>query len=571
MKHLWLVLMCVFLPVIPAGAEDVGIILTGRTHAMIYPCSCPLEPAGGVARRATAIKEFGRSRVPYVLVDAGDCFAGGAMDQYTQGAELDKARTAFNLKAMAAMGYDCVALGKSELNFGWDFFRAAAAAARIPFVCCNISGEGITPFIVKKTGSLLVGITAIAPESLQKKIPGAAYSDPAQALRDTVKALKERRCALVVLLSNLDENESLQIARDVPGIDVLILNKPANENIVNEKDMLVLKSAWQGRRISEAVLSIGQGIVEGMKLTETVLSAKVADDKEVGALVPRCFSDAHCAMPGKIGKCLNPGKESAQCSFVPAPPVRALVIDPQECFSCNTDSVLKGLSSSIPGLQVNRIPYPGPEAEGYLKKFGIHTLPAYLLGKEIENEKAFARMKGNLEPSGDFYRLKPSAAGFGYFVGRPFEDRIDVFMSLYDPDMPKLLENLEEFTPEVHFLAREEEGAYKAPHGKAEIEEDLRSVCVKKYYPGFFYGYLTCRAADPESSWWDKCLEGPDAASVRACAVGNEGQQLLRENIALTAELEINDGPTYLLRNREIFRSVRVPSKEELRKILIRK
>ncbi|MBN1913278.1 MAG: hypothetical protein JW788_02645, partial [Candidatus Omnitrophica bacterium] len=33
-------------------AQDIDILFTGNTHAMLYDCGCPHEPDGGIARRA---------------------------------------------------------------------------------------------------------------------------------------------------------------------------------------------------------------------------------------------------------------------------------------------------------------------------------------------------------------------------------------------------------------------------------------------------------------------------------------------------------------------------------------
>jgi hypothetical protein len=55
---------------------------------------------------------------------------------------------------------------------------------------------------------------------------------------------------------------------------------------------------------------------------------------------------------------------------------------------------------------------------------------------------------------------------------------------------------------------------------------------------------------------------------IKDCAKGTEGKNLLRENISLNKELEIMNGPTYLLDNQEIFASVEVPAKEDFRKII---
>jgi hypothetical protein len=58
-------LLALFFLIKPALAKDVVILYTGDTHAMLYTCSCPKEPDGGVARRATLVKKLeAKTRIP---------------------------------------------------------------------------------------------------------------------------------------------------------------------------------------------------------------------------------------------------------------------------------------------------------------------------------------------------------------------------------------------------------------------------------------------------------------------------------------------------------------------------
>ena len=143
-------------------------------------------------------------------------------------------------------------------------------------------------------------------------------------------------------------------------------------------------------------------------------------------------------------------------------------------------------------------------------------------------------------------------------------------MSLYHKDAKDLLDILKEFNPTVHFLADEEENKFNAAKGNLEVEEYLRSVCVQKYYPQFFWDYITCRAKNINSSWWEDCLGKSETDNIRTCARGEEGKKLLKENISLNKELEIMFGPTYLLDNQETFGFSKVPPKELLKKIIKR-
>jgi hypothetical protein len=133
-----------------------------------------------------------------------------------------------------------------------------------------------------------------------------------------------------------------------------------------------------------------------------------------------------------------------------------------------------------------------------------------------------------------------------------------------------VLASFKEFNPVLHFIAAENDKGFAAQYGTPEVEEYLRGVCVQKYYPEKFWDYLTCRAKNIHSSYWEDCLAQADATKIKNCARGAEGVSLLKENINLNKDLQISSGPTYLLDNQIIFASQGVPDKEEFKKILKR-
>src|ERR1700710_562929 len=76
------------------------ILYTAESHAALLPCDCPLQPLGGVARRATLIKQF-RERGPVLLLDGGGWAAGGLYDEDSDGEpERDALRTRLMRDAM---------------------------------------------------------------------------------------------------------------------------------------------------------------------------------------------------------------------------------------------------------------------------------------------------------------------------------------------------------------------------------------------------------------------------------------------------------------------------------------
>ena len=89
-------------------APILTILYTAEAHAALLPCDCPLQPLGGIARRAALIKHY-RERGAVLLVDGGGWAAGGIYDEGSDGdPKRDLIRTDLMMRAMKLMNYDLV-------------------------------------------------------------------------------------------------------------------------------------------------------------------------------------------------------------------------------------------------------------------------------------------------------------------------------------------------------------------------------------------------------------------------------------------------------------------------------
>jgi hypothetical protein len=553
-------------------AKEITILYTGETHAMLYPCSCPIEPDGGVSRRASLIKELRENSPDILLLDSGDFFAGGSLDQNSQDPQLDKARTVVNIKAMALMKYDAVAIGEDEFNFGKEFLGQEIKEAKIPFVCCNIKFGAVPPYIIKKVGGVKIGIIGVTNPMAAKNAAGVTFTEPKTAVAETVAILKKKNASIIILLSHLDENEGIKLINEVKGIDIFIIGHSSSKGEPTIDNTLVLRPDWQGRRLGKVSLTMEGDKITGHEAKSLRLSDNIADDPKVVSILPHCFGDDDCRKEGFVGTCDNGGTLKSNCLFSKPAPVDLFVITLKDCVACNTQPLIAYLKKVFPGLNVFYLYYPQDQnADVLIKKLGITGLPAYLLGKEAEQEKKFAGLKENLEIKGKFYMLKPQLTGLSYFLGRKeIKGALDVFISLYDKNSKGLLARLQEFNPTIHFLALEQKDKFEAVRGPLEVEEYLRAVCVQKYYPKSFWDYIICRSGNINDTNWEQCAVNLAANKIKACAQCNEGVSLLRGNTGLNKELGIMFGPTYLLDNQQIFSSNGVPSTEELKRIIKR-
>ncbi|RKY33024.1 MAG: hypothetical protein DRP74_01135 [Candidatus Omnitrophota bacterium] len=562
-----------------AYCEEVTILFTGETHAMLYPCNCPVERDGGVARRATLLKQLREASPNLILLDTGGFFAGGLQDAYTQNVELDMARTLLNLKSMELIGYDAAAIGDDEFNFGKNFLLENLENRNLNFLTCNIVAKPgseslpIKPYIIKDLSGIKIGIVGVTTPGAQTIAGGLGFIEPKEAIRKTIRDLKKDNADIIILLSHLGESEDLNLIKEIEGIDILLSGHVGGQSQVPRKigSTIFTRPVWQARKLSSLWLEIEDKKIINFKEEQIRVSDIIADDPSILSILPACFCDRNCSKADSRGKCKNPGTAQAECLIEKPQEVELLVISSEDCLGCDTSATIAKLKVFIRGIKPRYLSYPDWHARRLINKLGITALPAYIFRKEVEEDPGFAQLKENIESKLGFYIVKPYFSGLNYFLDRKkTKGNLDLFISLYSRDTPKVLEGIRDFRPKIHFLADEaKEGIFITAFGRAELEEYLRCVCLEKYYPQFYQGYLCCRTKDIKSSWWQDCLDDKiEAEKIADCAKSNEAKELLRENIRLNKELEVSYGPAYLLNNQQIFGSAKPLSKEEWKDII---
>jgi len=551
-------------------AKDVTIIYSGQTHAMLYPCSCPVRQDGGIRRRATLVKELRKKYPGLLLLDCGNFTAGGQMDEYTQNIHLDMQRSQVNYKALELMQYDAVGVGADEFNFGEEFFLKNAKKNNPAYLSANLDTAKVVPYIIKDSGGVKIAIMGLTGLSASQKAEGLKISAPSQ-INELVSRLKNTGVQVLILLSTQGESEDLKLISKVKGIDIIFVgDKPLKDEVLTKIDAtFILHPSWQGRKLGKLTLKIKDGKLSDCSLEELSLTEEINDDPDITAILPRCYSDVNCNERNLAGTCRNPGTLNASCLFAKPNKVKLFIINVTDCHTCNIEPVINLLKKKFPGLTIKSLDYPGLAAQKMIKDLSLQVLPAYIFPRSVEKENNFDSLKNDLQLINDFYVFKPQASGISYFVNQKAKKgNFDLFFSIFEKNTFLLLNTLKEFNPVLHFLSTEKDKSFNAKYGAAEVEEYLRGVCVQKYYPGKFWDYLICRSENIYSCYWEDCLSGGDALRIKSCARGSEGINLLRENTSLNKQLQISSGPSYLLDNQEIFSSRGVPGKEEFRKIL---
>ncbi len=209
------------------GEFKLTILHTNDLHGHLLPFDYgACKNVGGVARRAGLIQKIKEeSDCPVLVMEAGDVFNRGPLGQEYFG-EPDFA-------VMNALGCDVMTIGNNEFKgdrgfAGQQALRARLQQAEFPIVCANIIEKGsgnplVAPYTILDVQGLKIGIIGLlAPRVAEyPEAEGLVISDPIETAREIVPKLA-KQVDVVIALTHIGYNLDLQLAAELPEIDVII-------------------------------------------------------------------------------------------------------------------------------------------------------------------------------------------------------------------------------------------------------------------------------------------------------------------------------------------------------------
>jgi 2',3'-cyclic-nucleotide 2'-phosphodiesterase/3'-nucleotidase len=236
---------------LPAETVRIQVLATTDVHCNLLPWDyfTGRAAARGLAPLATLIREQRKQNPNTLLIDNGDTIQGTPVASLHQAAvrEGRASRPDPMMTAMNALGYDAMAVGNHEFNFGLDVLNRARGEAKFPWLSGNSAASGdarpFEPYIVKTVAGVRVGIFGITTPNIPnweqpENYKGYTFRDGAQAARDLVGKLRAEKVDLIVGLVHAGlgpkdgrslENMADRVARDAPGIDAIVFGHTHNE------------------------------------------------------------------------------------------------------------------------------------------------------------------------------------------------------------------------------------------------------------------------------------------------------------------------------------------------------
>ncbi|MFY9221248.1 MAG: metallophosphatase [Blastocatellia bacterium] len=252
-----------------AQANDetkITILHTNDTHSQIEPFPEGTRNAGmgGVARRASFVRQIRSENPNTLLLDGGDSFQGTPYYNFYHG-ELE-------IKSMSAIGYDIVTLGNHDFDEGVDSLVKALQHAKFDIVSVNydVSNSAlkdfVKPYVIRKLSGIKVGVLGLGIDFdglvVADKHIGVSYQDPIKPARAVVDELRNKHNVdLIVAASHLGykyDNEpdrvcDVKVAEAIPEIDFIVgghthtfMKEPAVIKHQNGRQTLIFQVGFAG-------------------------------------------------------------------------------------------------------------------------------------------------------------------------------------------------------------------------------------------------------------------------------------------------------------------------------------
>ncbi len=270
---------------------------------------------GGLAMRAALVARLRAEHEGWwtLLLDAGDTSTGPCEPTVLGGRP--------SLQAQGLMGYDAMVLGNHEFDVPIETRLAELAKVPYPAISANVVWKAtgkpvVEPYVILSHGGASIAILGLTtPDtpilSARGNDPRLEFKDPIETAKRLVPKLRERADAVVVL-SHCGIDTDRELAREVPGVDLVVgghsnVTTFAPEVIGKTR---VVQAGYEGRYLGVGELELvpGGGMgVSSYRLVEIPPASKggLEPDPRVARLVDELWASVRDRCSGRLGEALE--------------------------------------------------------------------------------------------------------------------------------------------------------------------------------------------------------------------------------------------------------------------------
>src|SRR5262245_37929915 len=209
---------------IGAATRTLTVLHTSDLHGHVDPRDNPEERdfPEGLARVASAVRSVRAEGRPTLLLDSGDTIEGAPAEALVfSGAIPDRGDPI--VRAMNLAGYDAMAVGNHEFNFGRERLEESRRDAEFTWLSATLlrarAKHAVSPFVIKKIGDVRVGILGLTTKNIPHwespaHISGLKFLDTVETAKRYVPILRGReKCDLVIVITHQGFEKDLETGR----------------------------------------------------------------------------------------------------------------------------------------------------------------------------------------------------------------------------------------------------------------------------------------------------------------------------------------------------------------------
>ncbi|MGG3912736.1 bifunctional metallophosphatase/5'-nucleotidase [Rossellomorea vietnamensis] len=288
----------------------INILHTNDSHGRVDEAE---YDGMGFAKISTLVKKYESENPNTLLLDAGDTFHGTTFATLMRGESI--------VNVMNELGYDGMAAGNHDFNYGYQRLLELTEKADFPVMSANIRKEDnsllLKPYTIKEVDGIKLGIFGLStPETHYKTHPknveGLTFTDPVAEAKEMVSVLEAEGVDAIIAVTHLGIDESstdtsIKVAKGAPGID-LIVDGHSHTTLVNglqgDNDTLIVSAGEYTKNLGVATLEFnGKELVnKTSKLISKEEAADVVPDEKAAAIIKEIKDSQETILSEVVGK-----------------------------------------------------------------------------------------------------------------------------------------------------------------------------------------------------------------------------------------------------------------------------
>lgn len=423
----------------------ITILSTTDLHGNILPKDYYTEKADarGLAKAGAIIKKVRQENPNLLLLDSGDTIQGTPLEFYHN--KKNNQPPDPMMLIMNSLGYDAMAVGNHEYNFGLPVLNKARAEAKFPLLSANTYDKGsnkthYAPYIVKEIAGVRIGVLGLTTPGIPnwdnaQNYEGLEFHDPLKEALKWVPIMRgKEHVDFIVVAMHMgieedlntgvlnpgqvtNENEALRIARKVPGIDVILMGHTHVDipSLIVNGVLLTQANHW-GRHVARVDLYIDKAGARSWKLTAESARTIPVDRAEPDADIVRLADPYDRETENWLGRVI--GNSDAELTATQARFADSAILDLIQKVQLEAGQADVSMAASFnPQARIPMGPITVREIAG------LYVYENTLVVVEVTGRQ----LKDALEHSARYFRA--------YEPGKPIADLVDEKVPAYNFDI----------------------------------------------------------------------------------------------------------------------------------------